>query len=222
MANEELSPSEIEQLRRVFQAAALNDFPNPDRKGCPTDKSVLRAMAAKTLPLNDPAWHHSANCSPCFRELKQYEAELKRPRLRWAAVLAPVALIIVGLFLFKGQLFQPSPSSVQTATLDLRPFSVTRGEPDQANEAGNGLVLSRGDLTLTILLPFGFEPGRYEFKLLNDSLQQAAAGSGDAKLQNPEIMLTARIDTSKLVPGRFTLWLRQSGHDWKSYRLSIR
>ena len=78
MANEEFSPAELEKLRRVFQDAALNDFPNPDRVGCPTDKSVLKAMAAKTLPLTDPAWRHAARCSPYFREIKQFEADLKR------------------------------------------------------------------------------------------------------------------------------------------------
>src|ERR1700727_3114183 len=103
MANEEFSASEIEQLRRVFQEAALNDFPNPDRFGCPSDKTVLKAIAAKTLPLSDPAWQHTARCSPCFREVKAFEVELKNASNRWRAALAiaaVVALVSTALLFF--------------------------------------------------------------------------------------------------------------------------
>jgi hypothetical protein len=94
MANEEFSPSEIEQLRRAFQGAALNDFPNPDRVGCSPDKTVLKAIAAKTLPFSDPAWRHTARCSPCLREVKAFEAAVKTASNRWRAALPTAAVVL--------------------------------------------------------------------------------------------------------------------------------
>ena len=219
MADDELSPGELERLRRLFQDAALNDFPNPDRVGCPTDKSVLKAMAAKALPLTDPAWRHAARCSPCFREVKQFEADLKRSRLGKAAALAAILLVITGLLIFRDRLIPGAPASYQTATLDLRPFSVARSENDKAEN--NPLALARGRLTLSILLPIGSEVGRYEYKLLNDSLQQVIAGEGEAKMQDRNVVLAAQLDTRSVVAGQYTLWLRQPGYDWRSYRVSI-
>ncbi len=220
MANEEFSPAELEKLRRVFQDAALNDFPNPDRVDCPTDKSVQKAMAAKTLPLTDPAWRHAARCSPCFREIKQFEADLKQSRWRKAAALAAVVLIVAGLLVFRGRLFAPATTSYQTATLDLRPFSAARSENEKA---GNGRTpaLSRGHLTLSIILPVGSDAGRYEYKLLNDSLQQVAAGDGEATMRDGNVVLAAQLDTSSMPLGQYTVWLRQPGYEWRSYRVSI-
>jgi hypothetical protein len=220
MANEEFSAAELEKLRRVFQEAALNDFPNPDRIGCPTDKSVLKSMAAKTLPLTDPAWRHAARCSPCFREIKQFEADLKRSRWGKATALAAIMLIVAGLLVFRGRLFVSATTSYQTATLDLRPFSATRSENEKARN-GQPLALSRGRLTLSIILPVGSDSGRYEYKLLNDSLQQVAAGDGEAKMRDGNVVLAAQLDTSSVPPGQYTVWLRQPGYEWRSYRVAV-
>jgi hypothetical protein len=219
MADDELSPPELERLRRIFQDAALNDFPNPDRIGCPTDKSVLRAIAAKMLPLTDPAWHHAARCSPCFREIKQFEADLQRSRLGKTAALAAILLILAGLLVFRDRLIPGAPANYEAATLDLRPFSVTRSQNEKAENSR--LALARGRLTLSILLPIGSELGRYEYKLLNDSLQQVVAGVGEAKMQDRNVVLTVPLDTNSVAPGQYTLWLRQPGDDWRSYRVSI-
>jgi len=221
MANEEFSPAELEKLRRVFQDAALNDFPNPDRVGCPTDKSVLKAMAAKTLPLTDPAWRHAARCSPCFREIKQFEADLKRSRWGKAAALAAIVLIVAGLLVFRGRLLAHANAKYQTATLDLRSFSAARSENEKAGN-GQTLTLSRGRLTISIILPVGADAGRYEYKLLNDSLQQVGAGNGEAQLRDGNVVLAAQLDISSVPPGQYTVWLRQPGFEWRSYRISIR
>src|SRR3954469_14609896 len=118
MAHEEFSQAELEQLRRVFQEAALNDFPNPDRIGCPTDKSVLKAMAARTLPLTDPVWRHAARCSPCFREIKDLEADSKRSR-RWkaGAALGAIVLLAAILFVFRERAIPGARPAYQTVSL---------------------------------------------------------------------------------------------------------
>lgn len=224
MANEEFSQSEIEQLRRVFQGAALNDFPNPDRVGCPPDKTVLKAIAAKTLPLSDPAWRHTARCSPCFREVKAFEAEAKTASNRWKAAMAVAAVVLVAtaLFFFRDR-FSPQPSAgVETATMDLRRYSAARNEGEKPSDGKAPVTLSRGHLTVTVLLPVGAEGGRYEYKVLNDGLQMVLSGEGDAKFENHSATLAAQLDTDKLPSGHYSFWLRQPGFDWRSYQIEIR
>ena len=210
MANEEFSPSEIEQLRRAFQEAALKDFPNPDRVGCPPDKTVLKAIAAKALPLSDPAWRHTARCSPCFREVKAFEAEAKTASNRWKAALATAAavLVVVALFFFRSG-YMPRPSvKVETATMDLRRYSAFRREGENPSDGKAPVTLNRGHLTVTVLLPTGADTGRYEYKVLNDGLQMVLSGEGDAKLENHSATLAAQLDTGKLPSGTYSFWLR--------------
>ena len=224
MANDELSPSEIEKLRRVFQEAALNDFPNPDRVGCPPDKTVLKALAANTLPLSDPAWRHTARCSPCFREVKAFEASAKTASLSRKAALATAAVVLVAaaLFFFRDR-YLPRPSgTVETATMDLRRYSAFRREGERQGDGKAPVTLSRGHLTVNVLLPVGAEAGRYEYKVLNDGLQMVLSGEGDAKFEDHSAKLAAQLDTGKLPGGIYSFWLRQPGFDWRSYQIEIR
>ncbi len=51
------------ELRRVARHA----FPNPERKGCPSE-DVLRKLAfdLKSFAMDDPLIDHVATCSPCL------------------------------------------------------------------------------------------------------------------------------------------------------------
>ncbi len=223
MANEEFSQSETEQLRQAFQKAVLNDFPNPDRIGCPTDKQVLKSIAAKTLPMADPAWRHTARCSPCFREVKAFEAELRgRPGgEKLALVIAAIVLIGVALFFFRDRLSMRQAVPYETATLDLRGYTALRGEGEKPGEGMRPVSLGRARLTVKVLLPVGAEEGRYEYKLLNDGLQTVESGFGDARMDNRSTELIANLDTEKLPVGHYSLWMRQAGFDWRSYQIEL-
>jgi hypothetical protein len=224
MANEEFSASEIEQLRRVFQEAVLNDFPNPDRLGCPSDETVLKAIAAKTLPLSDPAWQHTARCSPCFREVKAFETEAKNASKRWRAALAIGAVVLVStaLLIFRDRFSTRLPAGVETATMDLRRYTAFRNDGEKPNDGRAPVVLIRGHLTVSVLLPVGAEAGRYEYKVLNDGLQMVLSGEGDARFENQAAKLIARLNTDNLPGGHYSFWLRQPGFDWRSYQIEIR
>src|SRR5215472_16792384 len=93
----------IKNLEKALEAAALNSYPNPDRIGCPGDKTILRNLAAKKIRPTDPVIQHVAECSPCFRELKQFQKELNRKRWlqRLGAVAALAAVILVAVFLWR-------------------------------------------------------------------------------------------------------------------------
>ena len=43
--------------------------PNPTRVGCPPPE-LLKRLARRELPIDDPAYDHFAKCSPCYQELR--------------------------------------------------------------------------------------------------------------------------------------------------------
>jgi len=63
------------------KAAALYDYPNPARVGCPKDINVLKDLAAKRLDVPDSIVQHVVECSPCFREMTELRRKLKRLRV---------------------------------------------------------------------------------------------------------------------------------------------
>jgi hypothetical protein len=224
MANEEFSQSETEQLRQAFQQAALNNFPNPDRIGCPTDKRILKSIAMKTLPLVDPVWRHAARCSPCFREVKAFEAEAKLASGGWrvGAAIAALILIATALFFLRDRLLPRRSAAYESATLDLRSYTASRGEGEKPGDGKPPVTLGRGHLTVAVLLPVGADAGHYEYKLLNDGLQTVLSGAGEAKIENHSTTLATKLDTDRLPNGHYSLWMRQPGFDWRSYQINIR
>jgi hypothetical protein len=216
---EELSRSDEDRLEKALKAAALENYPNPNRIGCPSDKNVLRLLAALKLRPSDPVVQHVAECSPCLSEVLEYRRTLKRRRLLAGISLAAIIVIICATVFWINRSSAPQPA--QLATIDLRPFAITRGaaEPPQNPP---GLFLGRGKLDLTILLPVGAEEGLYEFKLLNDSLQTVRSGTAQASIRNYVTTISTELDTSGLSPGRYSFWLRQPGREWQSYEVKLR
>jgi hypothetical protein len=49
-------------------------FPNPERKGCPDDKT-LEALAEDRLPAEHPARLHVGSCSECYAEYRHYRLD---------------------------------------------------------------------------------------------------------------------------------------------------
>jgi hypothetical protein len=53
------------EIDEVFAGAN----PNPERIGCPS-REVLVALARRERPIDDPAYDHLSECSPCYREVR--------------------------------------------------------------------------------------------------------------------------------------------------------
>jgi len=217
---EEFSRSDEDRLEKALKAAALENHPNPNRIGCPADKTILRRLAAKKLRPSDPLIQHVAECSPCLVEVLQYRTNLKRKKTipKVAAIAAMILVIATALFWMR----KSGVSQVeQVATIDLRPFTVSRGEEASRSPQQPALTLDRGKLILTVLLPVGAEEGPYEFKLLNDSLQTVRSGTGKASIRNNVTTISTKLETSGLSQGLYSFWLRQPGQDWRSYRVKL-
>jgi hypothetical protein len=199
--------------------------PNPTREGCPSGDMLMR-LARRELPIGDPAYDHFAKCSPCYQELRVIQqadaarlaAAVRRKRLTYAAA-AVVVLAIAGSWFALRQTAGTGRTAVSTigveqqARLDLRPFTVTRG--DERTKEPEGLVLSRARLKATILLPVGSEPGEYEVQILDADLKSRASSSGTAAIIDYVTTLETTLDTSAVPSGSYQLAVRREGEDWR-------
>lgn len=205
--------------------------PNPERVGCPP-QDVLTALSRLELSIDDPVHDYLLKCSPCYRELRALQQAaatqppVAAPTRRWwpAAAAAAVLVAAAGAWFFfvadRGSV-QPgeTPPTVQTAELrtelDLRGYTVARSE-HQAGERPP-ISLSRGRLSLTILLPVGSEPGAHEVQFLDSELRSRASAAGEAEIRDFVTTLQTTIDLSSLSPGAYQLAVRRQGDDWQLF-----
>jgi hypothetical protein len=100
------------------------------------------------------------------------------------------------------------------AQLDLRPYGLTRSDA-QANR--QPLVLPRGRITLTMLLPVGSEPGTYEIQLLDADLTSRASATATADIRDFVTTLQSTFDLSSVRSGGYQLAVRRTGQEWQLF-----
>ncbi len=209
-----------ERLRDTVQQTILQNFPNPERKGCPGD-AVVREVAERRDLIEDDAWQHITHCSPCYATFLQFKDEFRaRRRRRGLAIIAGaiafVALLAaVAIYEVKRGGEQASlegHDSYIVATLDLRDSSSQRSA-DASPTAHPTPTLPREKLDLTIDLPFGSEPGIYEIQLRQTG-QSLITAEAAAELNRGTAELHVRVDFSKRAPGVYALAIRQPGSSW--------
>ena len=67
--------------RELMKDFLREQFPNPERKGCP-DEDVLQALAEDRITPNDPALLHVGSCSECYTEYLHLRREIEEERLK--------------------------------------------------------------------------------------------------------------------------------------------
>jgi hypothetical protein len=106
-----------------------------------------------------------------------------------------------------------------SAQLDLRKYTVMRGDERQAEP--EPISLPRGRLNLTLLLLVGSEPGQYDVQVLDSNLASKASTTGDAEIREYITTLQAMLDVGALPPGAYQLALRRHGEDWRLFPLRL-
>src|SRR4051794_27074533 len=98
MDEEKLPPDLERQLLDSFEQAALRDYPNPERIGCPGTE-FLRSLAAdrRSISVRDPRLSHVTHCSPCFREFAAFRDESAKRRQRKRLSLIAAGIVAVAL-----------------------------------------------------------------------------------------------------------------------------
>jgi hypothetical protein len=108
----------------------------------------------------------------------------------------------------------------QTAALDLKDRSVARGETGHAPRT-EPLILPPKRLDLTIYLPIGSEPGIYQVQLLKKIDEPLMTTAGEARIEQGNTILRARIDLTHVASGAILIGLRQPPSDWTYYPVTI-
>ncbi len=193
--------------------------PNPTRQGCPS-RDELIALARKQRQMSDPGYVHLTRCSPCYLEVRAlHEEALVRKRRSWfrgAAAAVLVLAVALGAWFLANR---PGPVTDVQAQLDLRPYAQTRSD---APDGRQPLLLPRGRLTLSMILPVGFEPGSYDVQLLDVGLTSRASATGMASTENFVTTLRTTLDIGAVSSGSYQLAIRQTGQDWQLFPAVVR
>jgi len=195
--------------------------PNPERVGCPAP-AVLKELATRTRRPDDDAYKHLGRCSPCYRAVRELQRQAarqvdrapagRRVTLRRAlAAAAAVLLVVAAAWFFVQQ--SDSPAVVQSAQLDLRPYTTFRSEREGATI--KPVALARGRLNLKIILPVGAQAGPYELHVFDRDLKPAATARGEARVENYLTTFETTVDLASVPPGEYQLALRHTGEEWR-------
>jgi hypothetical protein len=190
-----------------------NASPNPNREGCPSRDELVR-VSRHEKSMGDPVYLHMVRCSPCFKEMRGLQQAYARARrARMWAIAAAVAVLIAGGSWWMLRSPRMSNAAVVATTIDLRPFAVMRGDTQSPQPLA--IVIPRGRLDATIVLPLGAEPGPYEVRLVDDAPSIRAHATGEAEIRNSMTMLHATVDVATLPAGVYHLEVRPAGGEWR-------
>ena len=65
------------RIAAAVRKTILNEFPNPNRVGCPGE-AKLREVAARRTIVEDDDWQHITHCSPCYAEYLEVKEQNRR------------------------------------------------------------------------------------------------------------------------------------------------
>ena len=227
MDDERLTPVQRRTMLDLLQQAALHDYPNPERIGCPGADFLQRlATDRKSIDLSDPALDHVARCSPCFREFVGYREAAKRKAITRRAILAAgsAAAAGIGVLAVKSSISTASRrDTYEHAEIDLLNAGRPRGDDSKRESTTPEAKLARKRLDLVITLPFASPEGEYEVQVLHANGDSTGLkSSGRAYLVDGKTTLRIRIDLSLLAPDRYQIGIRRIPFDWMPVPVQIR
>jgi len=226
MDDERLRPSQRRAMLDLLEQAALNDYPNPERIGCP-GADFLRRLATnrKSVDLSDPALDHVARCSPCFREFIEYRKPAKRTVVTRRALLGTGAATAAALAIVAVK----SSLSPASRTTGYQPFEINLFDAGQSRSVKEPqvrapqMILPRKRLDLRITLPFASPEGEYELQVLHANGEATGLkSSGTARLINGKTSLSTRLDLSSLPPDQYQIGIRRIPFDWMPVPVQVR
>jgi hypothetical protein len=208
------------RIAAAVQQTILNNFPNPNRVGCPGGARV-REVAARGTIVEDDDWQHITHCSECYREFLATKEQLRRSgrRGRILGLIGGTALLIlvagIAGYRYLGERKAPHEIvavSFEPATLNFRDSSESRG--DGKARVKEIPVLPRRPLELTVVLPFGSEPGFYQFEFVDSSGRVLESGDANATIHDGDTRFVTRLNTTGMSPGNYKVGFRQASFNW--------
>lgn len=203
---------DIKRARKILQQAALKEFPNPERIGCPPEEA-LDAMARYKRPATEADLHHITHCSPCFATfLAARQNARKQYIVRAAIAFACAAVLAAGIyFAVRPQArYRALPVIAQWNLENASPLRGAEIRPQVTVEAPRqrGIVLIR--------LPFGSDDGRYDVEIRSSRSAASPIKNfhGVAVIQNGYTILRIQMDFSNLATGKYTVAYRHADASW--------
>jgi len=183
---------------------------------CPTVADLRQfAMGKCNQAQRDKILAHMGACDRCItliREMRERGVLIRRVSL----VLAVAAVLAVAVL---ATLNRSSSASSTVATVDLRLASPTRGVEN--NDGAAAVTAPRQAGRLRIILPIGGE-GKYECQILRpEDTGPPLRSSGEAILENHDVVLNLPVELGSLRTGRYSLALRREGSEWVYYPLTL-
>lgn len=210
--------------RRILDALGrglLNEFPNPERTGCPgTD--VLRRIAAHQMPLAEAEhWlDHLTSCSPCYGDFSQFRESYHLARRRTILAIAASILVVATGASWWVIHTKNETRLAQNTVLDLRNRSVARGSEPVPTEPP--LEISHSVSRLDIYLPLGSSEDLYDVRIAKASGESILTANGAAKLNNHITSLRVEVNLSSARTGAYIFQVRRGSQDWNSYPLVLK
>lgn len=210
-------------MLELLEKSALNDYPNPERIGCPGSEFLKRlATNRRTIPLNDTRLTHVARCSPCFSEFARYRDAAKRRLISRRGLIgmgAVAAAAVIG-FVVRSTVGDAG-LTYQRAEVNLLASGTVRGSGSQTS--AERVDLPRKPLDLRITLPFASAEGQYEIQILHrDGTPTGLKGSGDARLTDGKTVLNVRLNLSSLPADDYQLGYRHLPFDTIPVPIKVR
>ena len=216
----------------------LEANPNPERQGCP-DEKTLKDIAENRLPADHPARLHLASCSPCFAEFRSFKAQFESGQTSWRRILAwgiaACLLVAVSLFGVKSLFKKSEPNVVKRGTqtdpgqlvatertIDLFNHGTTRGSGDPSPLEAVSLPSTL--VHLHLILPRFSDPGRYVVAVSKDRAGTAIAarGTGKTVADGQRLLLDVSLDLRAAKPGSYFLaTVRESDNGTYYYPLNV-
>jgi len=225
MDDERLTRQQERSMLDLLEEAALHDYPNPERIGCPGQDFLKRlAENRQSIEISDPALTHIARCSPCYGEFATYRNTAKRKVLTRRAAFVAGGAVAAGIAVVLVERTLNQKSTVyETAEIDFFKESRSRSPETQPNSRLPKPELPRKPLDLLITLPFASPEGHYEVQVLRpDGKATGLSSSGTAHLSNGKTILHVRIDLSSLKPDAYQIGIRRIPFDWMPLAVDVK
>jgi hypothetical protein len=205
----------------VLGRGLRDEFPNPERIGCP-GREIVAAIAAHKMPLSQAESYldHLTSCSPCYRDFLQLQREHRQRRTRMIFAVAASVLIVAAIATWAAIRGHDNVQVAQSVVVDLRNDSMARGTEPLPSEPP--LEISRSVSHLDIYLPLGSSDGPYDFRISTTREEVLRTGSGFAKVQEGITALPVDVNLSSVSPDLYILQIRKVGSEWNSYSLRLR
>jgi hypothetical protein len=199
----------------ALSSVTRNDGSAHKLGGCPTTADLRRFAAGKCKQAQrDEILAHLSSCDRCFTamtELRERRVFIRRASL----VLAIAAVLAIAVWAMQPR---SSPASGVVAIVDLRLASPTRGGE---NDGTASPTAPRKANRLRIILPIGSE-GKYDCQILRwEQSAPLLRTSGEALLENHDVVLNLPVKVGNLKPGRYSLALRRETSEWIYYKLVV-